>query len=176
MARTVAAGGVFVTVQDTGGDFGCSGAEPGRSWLGGLAGLARTAAREWPAASVKAIDCARAGRSPEQVADAVVAELLTGGPALDVGLPADGSRVVLADTDTDTDAGADQPPGPVGAAHAGHPVTAAGVAGPGGAAAAAIGPDSVIVASGGARGVTAAALVALARGSAGCTGRAWQTG
>ena len=61
-ARMNAAGGVFVTVQDTGGDFGVSGyrdgTDPMRAWLGGLAGLARTAAREWPRASVKAIDCA----------------------------------------------------------------------------------------------------------------------
>jgi acyl transferase domain-containing protein/NADP-dependent 3-hydroxy acid dehydrogenase YdfG len=142
--RLESAGGVFVTVQDTGGDFGLSGTAGHRGWLGGVAGLARTAAQEWPAASVKAIDCARAGRTPEQVADAVVAELLTGGPARNVGLCADGSRIVLADTDTP--AVADEP-----------------IAADGTAARPAVGADSVIVASGGARGVTAAALVALAR-------------
>ena len=47
-------GGVFVTVQDTGGDFGLSGSE--RCWLGGVAALAKTAAREWPKAQVRAID------------------------------------------------------------------------------------------------------------------------
>ena len=68
--RMGADGGIFVTVQDTGGDFGLSGYRTGtgavhrsvRAWLGGLAALARTAAKEWPRASVKAIDCATAGR------------------------------------------------------------------------------------------------------------------
>src|SRR5262249_48202119 len=63
--RMEAEGGVFVTVQDTGGDFGLSGVRSGadggadrvRAWLGGLAGLARTAAKEWPLAAGKAIDC-----------------------------------------------------------------------------------------------------------------------
>ncbi|MEU1816993.1 SDR family NAD(P)-dependent oxidoreductase [Streptomyces roseifaciens] len=138
-ARTVAPrfaeeGGVFVTVQDTGGDFGAGGAQGDRAWLGGLAGLVRTLAGEWPEAVVKAIDCARSGRSPEAVADAVVGELLHGGPLLEAGLPADGSRV-----------------------------TAVAVAAPPGAEDGGPGPDDVIVVTGGARGVTAAAVTALAR-------------
>ncbi len=138
-ARRVAArfaehGGVFVTVQDTGGDFGTRGSDPQRAWLGGIAGLTRTAAREWPAASVKAIDCERGGRHPATIAGAIAQELLTGGSTLDVGLRADGTRTTV------------------------RAVTTA----PGGNANR-IGPDSVIVASGGARGVTAAALLELAR-------------
>lgn len=138
-ARTVAPrfaeeGGVFVTVQDTGGDFGAGGAQGDRAWLGGLAGLVRTLAGEWPEAVVKAVDCARSGRSPEAVADAVVGELLHGGPLLEAGLPADGSRV-----------------------------TAVAVAAPPGAEDGGPGPDDVIVVTGGARGVTAAAVTALAR-------------
>ncbi|MEU1672118.1 SDR family NAD(P)-dependent oxidoreductase [Streptomyces roseifaciens] len=138
-ARTVAPrfaeeGGVFVTVQDTGGDFGAGGAQGERAWLGGLAGLVRTLAGEWPEAVLKAVDCARSGRTPEAVADAVVGELFHGGPLLEVGLPADGSRV--------TGAVVPAPPG----AEDGGP-----------------GPDDVIVVTGGARGVTAAAVTALAR-------------
>ena len=105
-----------------------------RAWLGGLAALARTAAKEWPRASVKAIDCATAGRSPAAVADAIVAELLTGGATVDAGLRADGTRITLE-------------------------LAAA----PAGQAPPDIGPHSVIVATGGARGVTAAALKLLAR-------------
>src|SRR5262249_23892209 len=74
LARSVARrmqdeGGIFVTVQDTGGDFGLdsylagagpAACGPSRAWLWGLAALAKTAAREWPRASVKAIDCATA--------------------------------------------------------------------------------------------------------------------
>jgi NADP-dependent 3-hydroxy acid dehydrogenase YdfG/acyl carrier protein len=142
VARTVAEtlggkGGVFVTVQDTGGDFGSRGSDPLRAWLGGIAGLTRTAAREWPAASVKAIDCERGDRHPAAIAGAIVDELLTGGSTLDVGLRADGTRSTVEAVEV-----ASEPAGT-------HP----------------IGTHSVIVATGGARGVTAEALRALARQS-----------
>ncbi|MCC8454479.1 type I polyketide synthase [Streptomyces rochei] len=134
--RMEATGGVFVTVQDTGGDFGLDGREPGRAWLGGLAALTRTAAQEWPDASVKAIDCERGGRDAETVAEAIVEELLEGGPAPEAGLRADGTRLVPCAVEAPAEPG---------------PETTG------------IGPRSVIVATGGARGVTAAALTDLAR-------------
>ncbi|MEV4436227.1 SDR family oxidoreductase [Streptomyces sp. NPDC049585] len=145
--RLAERGGVLVTVQDTGGDFGLSGGHGLRAWSGGLAALARTVARECPAAAVKAIDCERTGRSPEETADAIVAELLTGGPLLDAGLRADGSRV--------TPVAVPAPHGEDGAgtAAADHAALAPAL----------LGPDDVIVATGGARGVTAAALIELAR-------------
>ncbi|WP_063762966.1 type I polyketide synthase [Streptomyces rimosus] len=130
-------GGVFVTVQDTGGWFGLRDCAPGRAWLGGIAALARTAAAEWPRASVKAVDCARGPRTDGEVAAAVVGELLGGGPSLNVGLPADGVRRTWAVRDED--APGDAPPAP------------------------ALGPLPVIVATGGTGGVTAEALVELAR-------------
>jgi NAD(P)-dependent dehydrogenase (short-subunit alcohol dehydrogenase family) len=138
-ARTIAPAlmtdqGVFVTVQDTGGDFGLNGRSGEFVWAGGLAGLARTAAKEWPRASVKAIDCHRAGRTTIDIAHAIVEELVTGGPALNVGLPADGARLTL-----------ETVPAPI--------VTSTGGR---------LGPESVVVATGGARGVTAAALRELA--------------
>lgn len=135
-APQLEAGGVFVTVQDTGGSFGLGAGDtdPDRAWLGGLVALARTAALEWPQAQVKAIDCARAGRGPESVAAAIADELTAGGPAIAVGLRGDGSRVTVA--------------------------LASAPLQPGGAA---ISEDSVIVATGGARGITAVALAALAR-------------
>jgi NADP-dependent 3-hydroxy acid dehydrogenase YdfG len=139
--RMESEGGVFVTVQDTGGDFGLAsygsgadGTDPVRAWLGGIAALAKTAAREWPRACVKAIDCATARRSTAEIADAIVAELVSGGAAVAAGLSADGTRIT--------------------------PDLAAAPAGQGRPA---IGPQSVIVATGGARGVTAAALRLLAR-------------
>jgi hypothetical protein len=131
--RMAAHGGVFVTVQDTGGDFGLGTQQSARAWIGGLAALARTAAKEWPRAAVKAIDCATKGRSAADVADAIVAELLGGAGAPVVGLRADGTRIVpepIAQSIEDT--------------------------------ATRIGPDSVVVATGGARGVTAACLRLLA--------------
>lgn len=130
--------GVLVTVQDTGGDFGLSGSAPDRAEFAGLAALARTAGKEWPAVSVKAIDCARGGRTGEEIARVIAQELLTGGSATDVGLAADGTRTELTETH----------------APLGDPVTSP------------VGPDSVIVASGGARGVTAEALRALSRSAA----------
>jgi acyl transferase domain-containing protein/NADP-dependent 3-hydroxy acid dehydrogenase YdfG/acyl carrier protein len=135
IAQRLAAGvGLFVTVQDTGGDFGLGGGDPTRAWTGGLAGLAKTAAGEWPLASVKAIDLERGGRSPEALAGVLVAELLRGGSEREVGLHADGSRTTLVARGAAAPEGAD-------VLHAG----------------------SVIVATGGGRGVTGAALVELAR-------------
>ncbi|WP_440579256.1 SDR family oxidoreductase [Streptomyces sp. AC154] len=134
-ARSAGGGGLFVTVQDTGGDFGLGGGEPGRAWLGGVAGLARTAAKEWPDASVKVIDCRRGGRGEEEVATAIVRELLAGGTDPEVGLRADGTRTLMRLV-------------PERVTPGGTPRISA---------------DSVIVATGGARGVTAAALLDLAR-------------
>ncbi|MCT2581760.1 type I polyketide synthase [Actinophytocola gossypii] len=130
----LAGGGVFVTVQDSGGDFGLGGHQADGAWLGGLGALARTAAEEWPGSSVKAIDCARAGRAPEAVAEAIVGELLGGGGDLEVGLRADGGRVVPR-----------WEPVPARMAGPGH-----------------LGPEPVLVVTGGARGMTARALLALA--------------
>ncbi|MFB9907583.1 SDR family NAD(P)-dependent oxidoreductase [Allokutzneria oryzae] len=126
---------LLVTVQDSGGDFGLSGTHGDRAWTAGLSGLARTAAREWPESAVKAIDCERGTRTPEELAKAIVGELVEGGPDLDVGLRADGTRNVLrVEPELLTGTGTTK-----------------------------ITKDSVIVATGGARGVTAASLVELAK-------------
>jgi NADP-dependent 3-hydroxy acid dehydrogenase YdfG len=129
-------GALFVVVQDTGGDFGLSGRQGVRAWAGGLAALARTAAKEWPMASVKTIDCERGDRDDAAVATAIAAELLAGGPTAETGLRADGTRLVLIDA---------QAPLPAERGRALPP-----------------GDRSVIVVTGGARGVTAAALTDLA--------------
>ncbi|MFD4922305.1 SDR family NAD(P)-dependent oxidoreductase [Streptomyces goshikiensis] len=88
-------GGVFVTVQDTGGLSGNSRPDPLRAWLGGLAALPRTVRCEYPKASVKAVDCHRGGRSAAEVASALVEELLNGGPDVDVALGDDNNRSAL---------------------------------------------------------------------------------
>jgi hypothetical protein len=137
-ARVVAArfsksGGTFVTVQDTGGDFGLSGSE--RAWLAGPAALARTAAIEWPTAHVRAIDVGRVGRSPDEVAESLCAELLAGGVEREVGLPVDGTRVILHTFAAPLQTSAPLP----------------------------LDEKSVVVVSGGARGVTAACVIELAR-------------
>ena len=135
-ARFASKGGLFVTVQDTGGDFGLSGHDATRAWTAGVSALARTAAVEWTGASVKAIDLARAGRSPAALAAALAAELFTGGATREVGLHADGARTTLRSVAREV------------------------VAGP-----LAVDASAVVVVSGGGRGVTAASIVALAQRS-----------
>ena len=132
--QLTADGGVFVTVQNTGGDFGLSGQAGDRVWLSGLTGLVKTAAIEWPKASVKAIDIDSNGLSNEQIASAICKEILTGGPELEVGLQSDGNRFRFRSYSKS----------------AGDPGTA-------------LNENSVIVASGGARGITAKTLIQLAK-------------
>ena len=130
--RASTTGGCFVTVQDTGGDFGLAGTP--RAWLGGLPGLVKTAAQEWPKAGLRAIDLERGGRTASVIAMAIANELVNGGTELEVGLSADGERTTLVSLREDIP-------------EANSPINA----------------QSVVVASGGARGVTAATLIALAR-------------
>ncbi len=127
-------GGVFVTVQDTGGTFGLL-TEPGaRAWAGGIAALAKTAAQEWPKAQVKAIDIALGQQSPTAVAELLARELVAGGAELEVGLGSTHGRVtVVAD-----------------ARQVAHHTRR-------------IDSRDVIVVSGGARGVTAASVIDLAK-------------
>ncbi len=132
-ARFAERGGVFVTVQDTGGTFGLR-TDPGpRAWAGGIGALAKTAAQEWPAAQVKAIDIAVGRQSPLFVAEHLAGEMLAGGAELEVGL---------------------------GSAHG--RVTVVAAAGQVSAHTRRIDHRDVIVVSGGARGVTAASVIALA--------------
>ncbi len=137
-AQTAAAaienGGLFVTVQDTGGNFGLDGHDPIRAWSAGLAGLARTAALEWPLAQAKAIDLECNGRSIRQLALVLADELQSASSSVDVGLHADGLRTTL-----------EAVPSPLVAGDS------------------SITPQSVLLVSGGARGVTASAIVELAR-------------
>jgi hypothetical protein len=127
---------VFVMLQDTGGDFGLSGRAATRAWTGGLAGIAKTAAGEWPESACRAIDIDTVSTGLERVAERVVRELLLGGSDMEVGLDASGRRGVVRHR---------------AAAYTGR----RGVA--------RIRPGQVILVSGGARGVTAAALAALCR-------------
>ena len=95
LATTIAAGyeadgGLFVTVQDTGGDYGLHATNGERAWLGGLSGLAKTAAQEWPKAVVRTIDLAAAQLAPAAAAERLAEELLNG--AADLRDRADGRR------------------------------------------------------------------------------------
>ncbi|GGB79702.1 SDR family NAD(P)-dependent oxidoreductase [Henriciella pelagia] len=87
--------GALVLLQDTGGSFQPRDA---RAWLGGLAGLGRTAQKEFPSITVRTIDVDLAALGARPAADRVVEELLSGGAAPCVGLSETG-RVVPAEVD-----------------------------------------------------------------------------
>jgi len=129
-----AKGGAFIAVQDCGGDFGYGGGSLDRPWFGGVTGLVKTAAREWPAADVKAIDITTAGRPAEAIADLILAELYAGGPEIEVAYDAGGLRAVPVRRSRPLEALAGLP----------------------------LDDGDVVIVTGGARGVTAAAATALA--------------
>lgn len=133
--RIAETGGLLVTVQDTGGGFGLGGVPVARGWLGGFAGLAKTAAKEWPRGAVRSIDLECSGQTPAQLGRRLADELRFGGDERETGLGATGARLRVVVTE--------------------RPWAKAGVA--------RVTTKSVVVASGGARGVTASALVALAQ-------------
>jgi acyl transferase domain-containing protein/NAD(P)-dependent dehydrogenase (short-subunit alcohol dehydrogenase family) len=92
MLREAAAGGgaLFATVSRMDGAFGLSGGEFD-AVQGGLAGLTKTVAQEWPALRCKALDVSRSWRDHELVAAAIVGELAAEGP-LEIGLDDSGRR------------------------------------------------------------------------------------
>ncbi|UXI65952.1 type I polyketide synthase [Tahibacter amnicola] len=125
---------LFVTVQDTGGHFGLRNADSRRAWLAGLPALVKTAALEWPRATLKSIDVERGTRDEAAVAEAIAGELLRGGGEIEVALPAAGGRFTLQSVP-----------------RAVRPSVSA------------INAGDVIVVSGGARGVTAGCIVEWAK-------------
>lgn len=133
-------GGLFVTVQDTGGRFGLTPLKPHQAWMGGLPGLVKTAALEWPQAHCKAIDLQCADQTPVRLAKRLMQEILSGDPTSEVGLLADGQRITL--TLHSLEHLSERQ------AHTSYPV---------------IEPQSVFVVTGGARGVVATCLLALAK-------------
>jgi malonyl CoA-acyl carrier protein transacylase len=129
-------GGLLLLAQDTGGDLGRAGRDPRRAWSAGLAALAKTAAREWPSATVRVVDLERGGRPAAELAAALLAEIDAGSSDVEVGLCADGRRITTIAASSSGDRPADGP---------------------------ALDERSVVVATGGARGITAACLLELAR-------------
>ncbi|MHB1560533.1 MAG: SDR family NAD(P)-dependent oxidoreductase [Isosphaeraceae bacterium] len=130
-------GASLLTVSRLDGRFGIEGLRPDVDVASGvLAGLAKTAAREWPSVACKAIDLGSGLGPVGQAASAIVDEFLTRGPD-EVGL--DGERRVAVEV---------VPAVRPRRLEAGR---------------ARLGPDDLVVISGGARGITAEVAVALAR-------------
>jgi malonyl CoA-acyl carrier protein transacylase len=88
-------GSFFASVQDLGGDFGLGNTDPNRAPLGGLAGLVKTAQLEWPQVATKAIDVSQEGMVPTQIAETIVNELMQGFRHVEVGIKG-GQRAVPA--------------------------------------------------------------------------------
>jgi len=127
-----AEGALFAAVSRLDGAFGCL---PGSTLIdplsGGLAGLAKTAGQEWSEVVCKAIDLAKFPE-PSAAASALARELFRKGP-VETGLTPSGRTTIAL---------VDLPPAPTPAYY---PVN----------------PGDVVVVTGGGRGVTAAAAVAL---------------
>lgn len=130
-SAAAAGGALLATVARLDGAFGLSGGSFD-SAHGGLAGLVKTAAQEWPGVCCRALDVAASWHEVRAAAGAVVAELAENGPS-EVGLTPDGRCGVEA----------------VEAAAAVEPLK--------------IATGEVFVFTGGARGVTAACALELAR-------------
>jgi acyl transferase domain-containing protein/NADP-dependent 3-hydroxy acid dehydrogenase YdfG len=129
-------GAVLATVSRLDGAFGFRGIEPGIDSAGGaLAGMAKTARREWPKVTCKAIDLDTAFDSPAEAAGLIVDEVLRSGPN-EIGLSRRGRVAIELEAVID--------PGKA----TGHSVR--------------LGRGDLVVISGGARGITAAVAIALA--------------
>ncbi len=129
-------GAVLTTVSRINGSFGVeNGRQIGDSLSGGLAGLCKTAALEWPALHCKALDIA-VGMEIQPTAENIAQEMFSGGP-IEVGVTTQGLKSLELVTEALGDIEPSLP----------------------------IQDDDLIVISGGARGVTAEVAIALARAS-----------
>ena len=126
---------IFHTVTQLDGAFGFSGRPLNSPEQGALAGLVKTAALEWPAVRCRAYDIACHWTNPEQAYKSLAQEIIRGfdEPSMEIGLSPD-TRIGLdmVSTTVPSFEGID------------------------------LKPDDVVVVSGGGRGVTAAATLALA--------------
>ncbi len=130
-------GAAMLTVSRLDGSFGLSGLGTTVSPISGaLAGLAKTAAREWPSVNCKAMDVDAAFDVPEGAARVIVEEFLKIGPH-EVGLSRQGRTVIMLEAAPPED-------GPKRRVRK-------------------LAPGDVVVISGGGRGITAEVAVALAQ-------------
>ena len=128
--------GLLVSIQDTGGGLALERPPSAlRAPLAGLSGLIKTADLEAPAAVCFSLDVAAEERSPDAVAKLLLSELSAGGLEREVAYDGAGTRYTLAAAEVPVDPSR----GPVFEA------------------------DDVVVATGGARGVTAQCLKQLAQ-------------
>ncbi len=126
---------IFITVQDTNGDFGLSGQlNVANVCSSGLSALSKTVAKEWPDAYVKAIDIQCINQSASEISNRLFFELVNGGPEIEIGLPANGQRLRIVSNRVKSN---QHQPG--------------------------FKKDDVVIVTGGGRGVTAACILELAK-------------
>jgi len=125
---------IFATVSRLDGGFGLLGGELSDPLSGGLAGLTKTASHEWPAVQCRALDRAPDWTDLSEVAESLADEILATDP-VEVGLSAEGRRVLELVSRTYEADPHSQP----------------------------LQKGDLVVVTGGARGVTAGACLALAR-------------
>jgi NAD(P)-dependent dehydrogenase (short-subunit alcohol dehydrogenase family)/acyl carrier protein len=137
MTSSAAGGALLATITRMDGSFGCDGEGIANPLQGALAGLAKTAALEWEGVRCRALDVSSNWTDVTAAAEAVAAELLETAATepIEVGLDRD-RRIVL---EMETDALAETNPADVG-----------------------LEDGDLVMVSGGARGIAAAAARALA--------------
>ena len=131
-AAAAAGGAVVLGATRLGGDFGLSGPPEGAASEGTVPGFLKTLAQEWPGVRVKAVDLSPT--APEEAATRLLDELLAGDGIIEVGYRS-GERMRLS-----------LAPVPLDERPEGEPLDA----------------DSVVLVTGGARGITAAVALTLA--------------
>ncbi|MBF0233471.1 MAG: SDR family oxidoreductase [Desulfamplus sp.] len=80
--------GFFITVQDTGGNFGLKGESAPGIWSASLPGLVKTALQEWKNAYVKSIDIDCSQKNEIEIANQIFNEIIYGGDEHEVGITA----------------------------------------------------------------------------------------
>jgi PfaD family protein len=176
-ALRAAGGARLLAVSRLDGAFGLA-APVDRPFEGGLAGLAKSAAHEWPQVRCRALDVA-AALAPAEAAAAIEAELFADGP-VEVGVGPHGrvAPVAVPDTSGETPR-VDGPSAPGVRPDVSGPDTPGGTPAVDGSSAPGVRPGvstpdtrgerpalaagDLVVVTGGARGVTAAGAIALAR-------------
>ena len=86
-------GGVFVAVQATGGYFSHHAIDYQNAWTAGIAALVKTASLEWPKAVCQAIDLEVHHQSPKNLAETLLQRILNGYSELECGLLINGKEV-----------------------------------------------------------------------------------
>ena len=85
-------GAILTSVSSLDGSFGLNGQAPRNPLTGGLAGLVKTAAHEWPEVSCKSLDTSHDHQDAASLAEEIAEELLKG--PVEVGISSSGRLMI----------------------------------------------------------------------------------